>query len=370
MSLLSRQTLRTEALRFFTAVSGVAFSVFLIVLLLGFYQGWRVNVGRFVERVNADIWIAREGTTDFLNSASILPAGLEDRLSGVPGVQKVDPLVVRPMNFAIGAKQQPTHLVGYGATSGGAGGPSEIDEGRAVSGPDEVVVDRAFARKAGLSLNQEFRVGTETLRVVGISSGGDFIFSQTSFVDIGTARKLTGMDDVDTFYLVKLQSREEQGLMVGRLQDAIPGAAAFTTRGFSTATRDRVVSNLLPVIGVIVFLAFLVGVAISGLTIYNAIAEKANEFGILKAVGFSNLYLYRLVLEQGLFVAAAGFVLGSLISVGASLAVPALVPQFPVLLRLQDFLVIFLLTALMGGISSLLPVRRIAGIDPVSAFRR
>jgi hypothetical protein len=49
---------------------------------------------------------------------------------------------------------------------------------------------------------------------------------------------------------------------------------------------------------------------VAGLTIYTATIEKSREYGILKAEGFTNGYLYRVVFEQSL-VGHTGFVIGA-----------------------------------------------------------
>ena len=94
MTVVSRRNMAAEKARFIISVGGIALAVFLMSFLLSLYQGWRLNVGRFVDRVSADVWVAREGTPDFLAAASILPADLGDQLAAVPGVAGVDPLIV------------------------------------------------------------------------------------------------------------------------------------------------------------------------------------------------------------------------------------------------------------------------------------
>ena len=72
MIILAVRNLISEKTRFAFSAAGIGFAVFLITVLLGLYQGWNQKVGGFVQDVDADGWIAREGTTDFINAASIL----------------------------------------------------------------------------------------------------------------------------------------------------------------------------------------------------------------------------------------------------------------------------------------------------------
>ena len=368
MTMVTRQNLLAEKVRFFISVGGIALSVFLFSFLLSLFQGWQLNVGRFVEHVEADIWVAREGTTDFLNAASILPATMGEELAQLDGVEDVDTLIVRPMGIDLGDKQVDTHLVGY-EVDGGAGGPLTIDKGDATfPGPGQVIIDKTWAKKSGLGVGDPFPISGQELEVVAISSGGDFIFSQTSFVSLDAARTLLQMDGLSTFYLLHVASDADAEALALEIEQGFPGVTAFSGNEFAEATRQQIMSNITPILFVILALAFVVGVAITGLTIYNATVEKAREYGILKAIGFTNAYLFRLVLEQSLATGLFGFVIGAGLTVVAAQFVSDLVPQFVTLVRWQDILLVLGTTFLMSIIAALMPVRRIARVDPVAVF--
>lgn len=369
LTVITRQNLLAEKTRFLISVGGIALSVFLISFLLSLFQGWQQSVGRFVEDVEADIWVAREGTTDFLNAASILPADMQSGLAGLPDVEDVDALIVRPMNFNAGGKKEGAHLVGY--ESDGAGGPTNVRDGKETPGLNEVIVESAYAKKMGIGVGDTLEGSGQALAVVGISTGGDFVFSQTVFVSIETAREMLAMAELSTFFLLHAaQGTDLEELSTVVEQDeAFPGVAAFTGDEFADETRDRIMSNIVPILVVILFLAFVVGVAITGLTIYNAVLEKSREYGILKATGFTNAYLYRLVAEQSLVTGLLGFVIGAGATFLATRFIADLVPQFVTLLRFQDILLVLLATLVMSTIAALMPVRRIAGVDPVAVFK-
>lgn len=369
MSIVTRQNLLAEKTRFFISVVGVALSVFLISFLLGLFRGWQLSVGRFVDKVDADVWVARDGTTDFLAAASALPVDLEAELAALPGVAGVDQLIVRPMNFTVGDKQQGTQLVGY-EVNGGAGGPPKVTKGRGPPGPGEVIVDEAFADMAGVGIGDTLETSGHQLEIVGLSSGGNLIFSQTSFVSLETARSALnpGMDGLTTFFLIHTDEGADPEQVSADVMAAVPIVGAFPSDVFAAATRDRIMKNLIPILFVILLLAFVVGVAITALTIYNATVEKAREYGILKAIGFTNGYLFRLVLEQSLAVGILGFIIGAAATLVASRFIANLVPQYVTLVRWQDFIFVFVATIGMSTIAALMPARRLASVDPVAVF--
>jgi len=367
MSIVTRQNLLAEKTRFFISVVGVALSVFLISFLLSLFRGWQLSVGRFVDKVDADVWVARDGTTDFLNAASVLSSDVEAELAALPGVAGVDPLIVRPMNVTVGDTQQGTHLVGYDV-NGGAGGPPKVTKGRSPPGPGEVIVDEAFADKAGAGIGDALETGGQRLEIVGVSSGGNLIFSQTTFVSLETARSALSMDGLATFFLIHTDEGADPEQVSADVMAAVPIVGAFPSDVFAAATRDRIMKNLIPILFVILLLAFVVGVAITALTIYNATVEKAREYGILKAIGFTNGYLFRLVLEQSLAVGILGFIIGAVATLVASRFIANLVPQYVTLVRWQDFIFVFVATIGMSTIAALMPARRLASVDPVAVF--
>ena len=53
-------------------------------------------------------------------------------------------------------------------------------------------------------------------------------------------------------------------------------------------------------------IAFLVGTMIVGLIIYTATVERQREYGVIKAIGAKNRFLYQVVLTQALFASIAG----------------------------------------------------------------
>jgi ABC-type antimicrobial peptide transport system permease subunit len=73
-------------------------------------------------------------------------------------------------------------------------------------------------------------------------------------------------------------------------------------------------------------------------------------------------------MEQSVVTCLLGFVLGAGGTVIATRFVGDLVPQFVTLLRWQDIALVLLTTLIMSVIAAVLPVRRIANVDPVAVF--
>jgi putative ABC transport system permease protein len=374
MLTVARKNLFHERIRLAISVGGVALSVFLIGILLSLYRGWETKVGEYVEDVPADLWVASEGATDFIQAASILPENAGTRLAFLPEVDTVSPLLVRPLELSKAGDRDgrkfEVQLVGYDPEIG-LGGPLSVVEGKSPPGPDEIVIDRAMSDRYGIHIGDRLVRGSGSLTVVGTSSGGDFVFTQVAFVTLETAEDFLGLDRKTqrTFFLLTLHDPAEKEALANRIEAAAPDAMLFTGEEFADETRERLMGNILPMLVVVLVVAFVVGLAVAGLTIYTATVEKSREYGILKAEGFTNRFLYRVVLEQSLVTSTLGFILGAGLTIVLAPFAQDLVPQFVVLVRWQDIMGVIGATLLMALIAAYIPVRRIAQIDPVTVFK-
>jgi len=369
MLIVARKNLFSERVRLLISVGGIALAVLLITFLLALFRGWSEKIGGFVEEVDADVWIAREGTTDFLVAASILPLeGVEERFSQIDSIETWSPLIAVPLGATSDGSDMDVQMIGFDPSTE-MGGPVKVTEGESVPGPGEVIIDNALNRRYGLDIGDTINAAGTDWTVVGRSDGGDFVAAQAIFVTLDQAQEALTMDGLATFILVKMKDPDRAAGFARTVEANQPGAIGFTSEDFATATRDRILGNVIPILTVILILAFIVGLAVSGLTIYTATVEKAREYGILKAVGFTNGYLYRVVFEQSLVIGMLGFLLGAGLTVAVGPFIQNYVPQFVVFVRWQDILLVAGVTLLMALLAAYVPVRRLAAIDPVAVFK-
>jgi putative ABC transport system permease protein len=244
-------------------------------------------------------------------------------------------------------------------------------EGKSPPGPGEVIIDRKTSERHGVDIGDRLVRGAASLRVVGKTSGGDFVFTQVAFVTLETAEDFLGLEGENqrTFFLLTLEDPSQAEALAERLEASAPGVIFFSGEEFADKTRERILGNILPMLVVVLIVAFVVGLSVAGLTIYTATVEKSREYGILKAEGFTNAFLYRVVLEQSLVTSVLGFFIGAGATVLIAPFAQDLVPQFVVFVRWQDLLGITGATILMGIIAAFIPVRRLAQIDPVTVFK-
>jgi len=117
-------------------------------------------------------------------------------------------------------------------------------------------------------------------------------------------------------------------------------------------------------------IAFLVGTMIVGLIIYTATVERQREYGVIKAIGAKNRFLYQIVLTQALFASVAGAALGILLGNGAAQWIMSARPQFLIVFDPVDSGQALLAGLGMALIAAIFPTRVIASLAPAEVFRK
>lgn len=360
---VARRNLLVEKTRFVISVAGVAFAVLLILVVVALYRGWSA-VGGIIEELPGDLWVVQKGTTDPFHSVSIVDEELADSLGQLDGVQSVTKVRARTMGVTVRGNNVPLYVMSLDAPPEGDSAPS-----RFFPEPGTIAIDRVFAKQNGIGLGDTVGFGDKPLTVSQVYSGGNAVLFQFAFVSADDAGDIFGLPGAVSYHLVSLTDESQAGTVAKEISSLGAGVDVFTSGGFATTIRRMINDSFLPVVAVIVLIGFVVGAAVIGLTTYTATIEKSRDFGVLKAIGGSANYLYRIIASQSLTVGVAGFLVGLAGAVLASRFAGELVPEFVTDLRWLDALGVFGAALLMSILASYIPVRRVNNVDPAMVFR-
>jgi len=365
---VARKNLFAEKIRFAISVSGVAFSVLLILILFGIYQGWRKQLTRYIESIPADIWILQKGSPDMFHSTSLLPLVLKDEIAKAEGVKSVKRYVGRQVMFTLNKEEVRTYLVGYDVSKDFAGPVSMVRGTKKIKGR-QIIVDRVFAQQKNVEIGDTLKIVGKKFLIKGISEKGNVAIYQFSFIPLAEAEKLFGMENFANFFIIRKKDEVTVDTLKKNIEKKFPDVEVETREKFVNNNKKIIEETFLPILWVLVLVGLIIGIIIVGLMIYTATIEKSKEYGILKAIGASNLQLYKIILEQ----ASISGLLGYAIGIGAFLIFSRLivypVPSFVTLITWVEYYRVFLFTIVMVLLSAYLPVRRIAHIDPADVFK-
>lgn len=360
---LARRNLFSEKGRFAMSVGGVAFAVLMILIVVALYRGWS-NAGSVYTRLPGNLWISQTGTSDPYHSTSFLPADGVKALARIDGVQAVIPVYARHIAF----RRHGNELDVFAMALAGQAVRFPPTERDYFPPPGGINIDRVLAEQTGVRVGGRLRVLGRELVVWRIHTGGNSIF-QTAYLNAADARPLFGLDHLVNFFLLSLARGASLPFVERGAVAAVPRSEAHTSQEFAASFGNRINQGFLAAVGVLVGIGFIVGGAVIALTTYTATIERAREFGVLKAVGASGGFLYRVVVTQSLIIGCLGAALGVGASALAASLIRQQVPEFLTTLRWTDALGVFAVALAVAVAASWVPVRRINRIDPAIVFR-
>lgn len=363
--LLARRNLFRDRTRFLLSVLGVAVSVGLILLLAGYRAGVYRQAAAYLDNTPGTVVVAEKGIRDFLGSSSVLPAGALDQVASTPGVERVIPIISQFVIFERHDRKDGFFLVGYDPATGG--GPWRLVDGREPSADDELVIDRTTARQHGISIGDQMTILDRTATVVGFSDQTTFWAGSIAFAKITTLESLLRAPGLRSFLLVTPSPGVSPEALRDRL--AVAGADVLLKRDVIASDAKLMARVYDAPIGLMVAIAFIVGVLVVGIVIYTATIERRREYGAVKAIGARNRTLYRVVTTQAAIAALAGAVVGVALAFGAAAALMAWRPQFLVAIEPTAVIVVLASGLLMALFAALVPAWSIASLEPAEVFR-
>ena len=363
--LLARRNLFRDRTRFALSVLGVAVSIGLILLLSGYRSGVYQQSTAYLANTPGSVVVAERGIRDFLGTASVLPPGAEEAALESVDVDRVIPVVSQFVIFERHARKDGFFLIGYEPEAGG--GPWRLVDGREPAADDELVVDRVTAEQHEIAIGDQVRVLDRDMTVVGLSDETTFWAGSIAFARITTLESLLRAPGLRSFLLVT----PAPGVTAERLVDGLelPGTEVLAKSEIIANDRQLMARVYDAPIGLMVGIAFLVGVLVVGLVIYTATIERRREYGALKAIGGRNRMLYAVVATQALIAAATGAVVGVALAYGGGAALMAWRPAFLVAIEPLAVGVVLASSLVMALLAALIPARAIAGLEPAEVFR-
>ena len=367
MFFLARKNLLESPVRLAISAGGVGFAVMLILAMWAILEGTLSQAGALVRNTDAQVWVVQKGFTDLAHGFSVLPSSLERELEQLPGVRDANPLTAAATELTVDGEQESLLVVGYD-TRTGVGGPWAYSGSERTPGRGELVVDDTFAETTGLAVGDTIELPDRPRRIVALSAETNQFTNQLAFADIRDVRGLVRLERAVNFYALRTAPGDPSSV-VETIRRRVEGVTPFDKPAFVENNEREIREGFQPILYVMVAIAFLVGLAVVGLTIYTATVEKSAEYGVMSAIGASRRQLYAVILRQAALTSALGFAAGCLLVVPSVLAIREIAPKTELVFPPLLFVVVALSSVLMALLASYVPIRRLAGLDPAAVFR-
>ena len=356
------------------SIGAISAAVALVLLFEGFEEGIYRQLREVAERLPAPLVVVQEGVTRFGSEQSSLPPLTRAAVEAVPGVASAHPMAGIPLIYERGGLRTPVYAVAYDTL----GAPHTLAAGRQIRAPMEIVLDTSLAAKYGFAVGDELEVLDFSFTIVGLSTGTAALFTPFVFtryvdwVDIyfsGALDEESFETSLLSFLLVELEPAADAGAVRVGIEKTVAGADVRTPAELAEANVVTGRQLLGPVLGLLVGIAYGITLLVVGLTVYAATANRLRELAVERALGASLPRLVSDLTVETFFVTTVALVIGvTLASVSAAL-VELAAPELRVLPTggttiARTAIGVFA----VAGLGSLAPVRRIAALDPASAF--
>ncbi|UCG86476.1 MAG: hypothetical protein JSW71_21690 [Gemmatimonadota bacterium] len=357
-----------EPVRFGLTGCGLACAVVLMVFLTGVYEGGVSGSLSYIADTDADVWVGRPGSWNLMRSSGILPGSVGERLREVEGVESVEPILAALLPAVVGQLRRSLLVIGLEDTARSAR-PRRVLDGLAVPGIGEIVIDRAFAMRAGVGLADTIALAGYPLAVAGITDDTNLLVTQYAFVSRLDLLGAVGLGDGATFFLVRTESADGAGL-AATIEQQVGGVAAYDRATFLANNREELESGFLPVLWVIAVLGLVVGVSIVSIMTYTAVLDKRQDYVLLAAIGAGRAVRFSIVMQQALLAAIVGSLAGLGFLAALHRSLPVMVPELP--LRVEPWIGATAVAGalLMAAIGAVFPGRVATQLTPLEALRR
>ena len=385
---LARRNLFAERSQLLPSVSGIAFAIFLMLVQLGFQSAFNNSTLDVIRTFDADIVIISATKYQLSRKMPFSRRQLYEA-KAVPGIASVRPLYAEWtastwQNPKTGQRyliqvfgfdpDQPVFLI-----------PEVNAKLAELRQPDTVMMDARSRRFFG-----EARVGLESelsgkrFKIIGrFALGPDFHTDGTIIISDRNFEKVFPAPPTQTVSDGMLSERPsvEFGLvkvLPGHDVASVQRQLRYTlSKNVSVLTRQNFIdkeeayqaqfSPVGPIFTVGVLIGFAVGMMIVYQILFSHIFDQLPQYATLKAMGYGNGYLVKVVLQQALIYGGIGYVLAIMMSV-VLFDIIADIALLPMQLTPRIIFISLSLMLMMCIIAALFAVRRVLLADPAEVF--
>jgi putative ABC transport system permease protein len=364
-----------DPIRSYLTMTAIAAVIAVILVLRGFEQGLYEQSSAAVIDRGADLFVSQAGVSNFVAVRSSLRQRARRDVEATPGVVEAHPVTSFSVIYEKDGRKVPIYLMVYDTW----GGPGDLVGGQLPRSNREAVVDRSLAGKFDLSLGDPLMISEFEFRISGIASNAAAFFMPFVFVTydgmLDFVLESNIAPDLSAFplvshLLVELEPDAEAATVAAAIESSVDDVDVYSPEQMAQNDVRMGKSLFGPIMGLLVSVAYVVGLLVVGLIVYADVRGRTRTFGVLKALGFRLSQLASGVMIQTLIFLVAAFPLGVVLAWGVAECIEFVAPLYRV--PIMDAFALartFAAGIVFGLLGGMLPLRLIAEIDPIMAFK-
>jgi putative ABC transport system permease protein len=391
-------TLRANRLRSLLTMLGIVIGNASVITLVGVGKGAQNLAEGQLNTLGANVLFVVPGNNDSRRQGIDFPKTLvledaEAIAEQVPSVKRVVPQITLNAVLQAGAKSASATVSGitpdfltvrrFEVAQGRFLDQRDLEGARnvVVIGPDL----RTKLLPVGSALGQQLRIRDQSFEVIGVMAPKGAVFGQNqdeaAYIPLTTmVSKLSGRDPTYGVSLnfISVEAKDEASTSAAKFQITnllrqrhnILREDDFAVRSQQDALSivGTITGGLTLMLAAIGAISLLVG----GIGIMNimlvSVSERTSEIGLRKAIGARSSDVLAQFLVEALVLSSLGGAIGSALGLSAVAAVAAFTP-LPAAIGATSVLVTVGLSGTIGLVFGVLPARRAARLDPITALR-
>ncbi len=354
--------------RLMIAVGGVALALLLILSFDAILAGIQGRIAAYIDQSGADVFVSQSGVRNLHMITSSIPASVPAAVQAQPGVASATPILYRTDFLLINRKPYAAYVIGL-PPEARTGGPRRIVAGTGAPHDGTLVLDRDVAAKAGVGLGDSLSLFGSDFTIAGLSEGLSTTLNSVAFITMQDFAQLRGDGRSVSFVLATVTPGQSPDAVSQQIERSIPGVTARSRQAFAAGERKVVGDMTTDIVRIMNTIASLIGLAVVAVVIYIATFTRRAEYGVLKAVGARSGYLYRTVLLQSGYCVLGGFIVGLAFTLLLAVLAPRIASTLSLAISGGSLLKVGVLSLVIAGMASILPIWQLARLDPASVFR-
>jgi putative ABC transport system permease protein len=374
--------LTREKTRLVVALAGIAFAVILMLMQLGFRDALFDSSVRIHHRLKGDIFLLGSQSLSLVELKEFSQKRLYQSL-GLPEVESVGSVYIGYGSWKNPQTKATRSLMTIGIDPDeNVLDIPEIEPNLALLRESDVVLfDRASRPEFGdigklLQQNNQViaeledrRVTVKGLFTLGASFGSDgtVVTSDLNFIRIFDPQRSNGLIDIGA---IALKPGSSVSKTIRELQKSLPNDIQVLSKAEfieleKSYWRDTTAIGFIFSLGTV--MGFVVGTVIVYQILYADVTDQIMEYATLKAMGYSNSFLFKLVFQEAIILSILGFIPGFALCLGIYDNARE-GSGLPLAMTFQRGLTVLSLTILMCIISGLIAMRKTQSADPADIF--
>ncbi|MGV0101630.1 ABC transporter permease DevC [Nostoc sp. DSM 114160] len=379
---LAWRQMSRQKTRLFVAIAGIAFADFLMFFQLGVRDALFDSQVTPYTTLKGDLFLVNK-LSDNLQSIKSFSRNKLYKIAGVNGVKSLATLYVSQASWRNPENLASRKLFVYG-----------INPNQPAFDLPEVnqqlnklkLLNRALFDRAGLVpqlgdvpslLKKQNPLIVQTndyqIQIVGLfklgssfSADGNLIVSDSTFLRLFPQRQANDID----LGIVEVESNASIEQIQADLRAKLPddllvlNIAEFTARESAYWSTG---SSIGPTFNLGVAIGFLVGAVIVYQILYTDVSDHLPEYATLKAMGYSDIYLIRVIAQEAFILAVLGFIPGFLLSSGFYIFFQS-VTFLPTAMKVPRAVTVLILTFVMCIGAGAIAMQKLRAADPADIF--